>query len=163
MKEAAIRVVNTLTFADYVSVIQFDSNAQSTYSYMNRATSEMKSELISFIEGLKSGGSTNFHGAFRLAFDILEESISKRESTTNCHKAVLFLTDGIMSTDYGTEDDLFDDIADRLTFYSDKDLEPIFFTYSFGSGAGSSDNSIPKKIACEHGKSYIERPLGMHA
>lgn len=148
MKQAAIRVINTLGFADYVSVIQFNSDATTPYTYMNRATSEMKEELITYIEGLTPFGLTNFHKAFKVAFDVLEESISVRESTTNCHKAILFLTDGEMTDKYGTESDLYDDIARRLEFYSDKTLEPILFTYSFGSDAIGSD--IPKEIACKH-------------
>lgn len=147
MKEAAIRVINTLGFADYVSVIQFNDEASTLYStYMSRATSDVKSNLISYIEALEAKGSTNFHDAFDLAFRTLQTSITKKELTTNCHKAILFLTDGVMSSVHGTEAQLFSNIAEKMSFYST--IKPTIFTYSFGSGA---NGGIPKKIACNTG------------
>ena len=114
---------------------------------MSRATSDAKANLISYIEALEATGSTNFHSAFNLAFKTLEESITYKELTTNCHKAILFLTDGVMSTGYGSEEQLFANIAEKMSFYSS--IKPTIFTYSFGSGA---TDDIPKKIACESGK-----------
>jgi len=151
MKEAAARVVGTLGVSDFVSVIEFSSYANhigtrsnDNYSLMQRASPDTKTKIINQIEDLDSGGGTNFKSGFDLAFQTFSNSISN-EMSSGCHKAILFLTDGIMADD---KNNLMSFITTELGKYDSSSANgsrPAIFTYSFGSGATSA---VPKEIAC---------------
>lgn len=151
MKEAAIRVVNTLGASDYVSVIQFESNARHVTGggygqaqQLQRATDENKKNIVSQIKGLEANGGTNFYQAFDLAFrDFIESDAAEKSS--GCNKAILFLTDGEMQDD---KTNLMNMISSYLGEYVlSNRKKPILFTYTLGSGA---DLTVPKEIACQH-------------
>ncbi len=152
MKEAASRVVNTLGVTDYFAVIEFndkarlldgvDDNGSDSAPLLIRATSENKEKILGKINGLSPGGGTDFYSGFDLAFDTFKAS-ALNEKSTNCHKAILFLTDGAM-TDSESE---FFSLIDRRRLEVDASNPPVFFTYSFGSGA---DERVPSKIACNY-------------
>ena len=150
MKGAVIRAMQTLGFTDYVSVVEFNTNAKvllGVSSVMVKATDENKDMLIKSINELTPGGRTDFYKGFSVAFDVLKRSIDE-EFTSSCHKAIMFLTDGEFNSDLYTESDFFSMIEENVNdFIADNEVPPVIFSYSFG---GSADETIPKQLACEH-------------
>lgn len=146
MKEAATRVIETLGVGDFFSVITFNDKARSVgsngRSIMQRAAAENKKKILEQIDEIGADGGTNFYSGFNLAFETFKESI-KDEFTTSCHKAILFLTDGMNNDDTDTLKRM---ISSEMSQYAADD-RPVIFTYSFGSGA---DKNVPKSIACEN-------------
>ena len=49
--------------------------------------------MKALVDGLYASGGTNFYGGFAEAFDLIDTSTAY-EFTSNCHTAILFLTDG---------------------------------------------------------------------
>jgi len=151
-KEAAKEVIFSLTIGDHFSVVTFSTGASSLLpgNVMLRGTADNKEYAMTLIDDIYAGGSTNFYSAFEKAFNVLDDSISQ-EHTSNCHKSVLFLTDGVMDTDY-TKDQVSDLITSRNEGYG-----AHIFTYSLGS---SADVFIPKSIACDTGGLFTQIPDG---
>ena len=151
-KTAAKDVIDALTIGDHFGVVGFNSNAYTLNSggRLLQATVENKNTMKALVDGLSDGGATNFYGAFEAAFDLLGASTTY-EYTSNCHTAILFLTDGVMSDGY-TESQVYNLINSRNAAY-----DATVFTYSLGSGA---DDVIPKAIACETGGIWAGIPDG---
>jgi hypothetical protein len=150
MKEAVIRVINTLSVSDYVAVVPFNTDAYSLAYPPNliQATDENKELLIQDVQNLSPSGRTDFYKAFSEGFDILKRSADELELTANCHKAILFLTDGEFNSDIYTEEQLFDLVDAEMAQYTiENETRPVIFSYSFG---GSADETIPKKLACSY-------------
>lgn len=153
MRDAAKRVVNTLGVSDYFSIIEFNDDSAHIYGgadglkMLLRATDKNKKDALDGIDGLRPAGSTNFGAGFELAFQTLRSSFSK-EISSNCHRAILFLTDGILTETLYSKERLFNTIDNEQQKYTDNNLSPpVIFTYSFGSGA---DDQVPKQIACKY-------------
>ena len=149
MKDAAIRVIETLSFTDYVSVVEFNTDASVLLnsSVMVQATDENKESLIKSINQLSAGGRTDFYKGFSIAFDIINESIDQ-EFTSSCHKAIMLLTDGEFNSDTYTESEFFSMVEESMNkFISDNELPPVIFSYSLG---GSADETMPKQLACDY-------------
>ena len=147
MKDAATRVINTLAASDYFAVITFNNIAthlgdDEGMNSLQRGDNGHKEYILEEIEALQAGGGAQFYPAFDLAFDIFDES-DRVERSTNCHKAILFLTDG---HNQDNTDNLLTLIQSRRNSYAE-DSRPAIFTYSFGSVA---DKTVPKRIACEN-------------
>ena len=115
-----------------------------------RATSENKERAKEWIEELDAGGTTNFLAAFESVQSAFVAS-NLSEKSSNCHKAVLFLTDGVMNSDI-SEWELYDLIGDIRS-----DYDPIIFTYSLGTNA---DTTILKNIACQNNGLWASIPDG---
>ena len=114
MKDAAKRVIETLGVGDFFTVIEFNSSPKSILSdVMVRATDENKASYIEEIDTLSPGGGTFFNTAFMAAYDTFDRSVLN-DFTSGCHRAILFLTDGINVDD---KEDLYDDIKDRQRKY----------------------------------------------
>ena len=151
VKDAAKRVINTLGVSDFFSVIEFNSVAkhvgisggEDSQVLMQRANDENKKRIIGSIDNLGASGGTNYGKGFQLAFKTFKASDAE-EKTSGCHKAILFLTDGIMRDD---KLQFLRLLREEFLEYNDDD-RPKLFTYSFG---GESNGSVPKTIACEHG------------
>jgi len=134
-REAAIKVVDTFTTADYATVIKFSSTA-TKYSAqllnMDRANREAMKQWMG--SSLNAGGGTNFIDAFEKVSEVFQASAS---ATSNCNRVVLFLSDGEPNSwspsDY---------VATTAKLASAKLL-----TYAFGSGAPTS---ILKQLACDN-------------
>ena len=147
MKEAAKRVISTLGVSDFFSVVEFNSVAKhvgesssgDNTGLMQRANDANKSNILGQIDGLGAGGGTEFYTGFDLAFKTFKSSASA-ELSSGCHKAILFLTDGMIQDSKNT---LMNLIAAELSEF-DADSRPALFTYSFGSG---TDSVVPKEIA----------------
>ena len=72
LKQAATRVVQTLTVGDRVAIIPFSSSATvigDSNGHMMSANAENIASLVESINGLAAGGNTNFQAAFQKAFD----------------------------------------------------------------------------------------------
>jgi hypothetical protein len=79
---AATKVIKTLTASDYVSVVDFASNA---VAYSNRLVpaSEVNLKAIeAWIEQIRASGTTNFNAAFAKAWDIFRSS----DASSGCNK-----------------------------------------------------------------------------
>merc|ERR1719409_464551 len=95
LKTAAKAMMDGLTQADFVAVVDFDSDAKTFQGnkFMARASSSFRNEMKGFIEGLEARGGTNYEEAFRKAFEIADTAYrSKYES--GCQTVFVFLTDG---------------------------------------------------------------------
>ena len=89
-KEAAIKVVDTLSWTDYATVVTFGSAAEAANSRLEKMTDTNKATLKSWISTNvhSNGGGTNFEAAFDRAFDVLRDSAS---SSSGCEKVILFM------------------------------------------------------------------------
>mmetsp|Transcript_15592 Transcript_15592/g.30897 ORF Transcript_15592/g.30897 Transcript_15592/m.30897 type:complete len:723 (+) Transcript_15592:115-2283(+) len=146
MKEAAITVIETLSVADKVAVVTFsdDATVLNDEFVLVRATKENKDRLIAAINKINVNGATNFHAAYTKTFDLLEETF-KKESTTGCNVAVLFMTDGQLTTGPGPDQviELVNSKAEE--FQTDFRRKMTIFSFSVGQDA---DEVVSKSIAC---------------
>eukprot|EP00505_MAST-04D_sp_SCG-Rhode-Island_P004726 Stramenopile-MAST_4_protein_4726 len=144
MKEAAIAQMDTVTFLDYVQVVQYSSNAKSEGSSLLQGTDENKKRLVEYINNLKSGGSTNGEAGVRLAFDIFKSSKNSGK-TSGCTRIISFLTDGVLSSDSFIDRKI---PAWQSGLNVAGNSKPVhFFTYALGSGAQT--DSL-KKMSCNN-------------
>ena len=94
LKDAAKRIVSTLSGSDRVLIVPFSGSANpitDPRGFMFRTTDDNKELLAHKIDQLEYGGKTNFYDAFLQAFEVLEMS-RQQEETANCNTAVLFFT-----------------------------------------------------------------------
>ena len=148
IKTATKDVIDALTIGDHFGVVEFNSGAQTLNpgGRLLQATVENKDSIKALVDNLAAGGGTNFYNGFYAAFDLLDTSTAN-EFTSNCHTAILFLTDGD-----GGSTGLYDMINQRNAAH-----DATVFTYSLGSGA---NDVVPKQIACETGGLWAEVPDG---
>eukprot|EP00977_Amphora_coffeiformis_P015581 scaffold4562_cov178-Amphora_coffeaeformis.AAC.10 len=151
LKEAAKRVVDTLTVSDRIAIVPFSSDAETPLTdeggNMFIATQENKDILLEEIEKLEARGRTNFYDAFAKAFDVLDQS-AREEITVNCNTAILFLTDGEMSEPPNiSETDVLDLLRSRIAITNQLIPKPILlFTYSVSED--EQVHELPYKMAC---------------
>ena len=95
LKTAAKALMDGLTQADFVSVVDFDGEARTfkDNKFMARATKSFRGEMKNFIDGLEAKGSTNYEAAFTRAFEIVDTGYSSKYET-GCQTVFVFLTDG---------------------------------------------------------------------
>ena len=89
-REAATKVVDTLSWTDYATVVTFGSAATGANSRLEKMTDTNKATLKSWISTNvhSNGGGTNFEAAFDRAFSVLSASAS---SSSGCEKVILFM------------------------------------------------------------------------
>ena len=151
LKDAAKRVVNTLTVSDRVAIVPFATEALEpivdTGGTMFIATQENKNILVDQIDRLEAKGRTNIYDAFNTAFDVLDQS-AQEEFTVNCNTAIIFLTDGEMTEPENvTEAMVLDSVQKRLKEASRLLPKPILlFTYSVSEQ--ENVHELPSKLAC---------------
>lgn len=153
LKLAARRVINSLSFGDKVSVVQFSTDAQLHAGAQNRmltATAENKKYLLDIIDRFEALGGTNFYDAFVKAFDSLEATVAV-ELANDCNTAILFMTDGKMSgpVRIPVEDRpaaVLQLVAKRLGEMQ-QNHPIVLFTYSVGDSVGDV-HAFPKQLAC---------------
>lgn len=147
LKQAAIRVVETLTISDRVGVVHFSSQATVVTTEMLIATAENKQDLVNKINAFEASGATNFFDAFTNAFRMVDDT-TESEAHVDCNSAILFLTDGQMTDpDDKTEDDVIDLVSSELTQLQGRLGKPVlFFAYSISEN--SEVHQFPKKLAC---------------
>ena len=84
-------MVDTLTDTDYVSVIDFASNAVAYTPPgggvdLVQATEANLAEIKTWIDGVRASGTTNFNAAFAKAWDIFRSSDASSGSSSGCNK-----------------------------------------------------------------------------
>lgn len=152
LKIAASQIVSTLTVADRVAIVQFSKDAQVHGGQDNRmltATKENKDFLLKKIKGMEAKGETNFEAAFNSAFETLENSISD-ELHVDCNTAILFLTDGKMTTPvHITTADILKLVTDGVDRVEKRTDHPVLlFTYSVSEDEDNVLHDLPQKLAC---------------
>eukprot|EP00804_Cyclotella_cryptica_P019042 CCRYP_014462-RA/>CCRYP_014462-RA protein AED:0.00 eAED:0.00 QI:131/1/1/1/1/1/2/705/532 len=146
-KDAASTIVQTLSVADRFAIVTFSDDALQIGGEKGliRATDENKKMMMEHIETLTHKGGTNFYAAFKAAFDAIERTI-KDELTTGCNVAILFMTDGTISTGPG-EDETISLVNQRIeNLKTNFNQTTTIFTYSLGQEA---DARVTKRLACE--------------
>jgi uncharacterized protein YegL len=153
---AGVKVLSTLTDSDYVSVVDFSSNAVAYSDTLVQATGCASGctdptgniqphgnlgNIKTFIEGLQATGTTNFNAAFDKAWAIFRSG----GPSSNCNKILLFLTDGEPNNPWGDSENA--EVKSNAAA-----LDVHVMTYALGSGA---DSTVTKKLACDsRGISY---------
>jgi len=142
MQTAALRLLDTFTDVDYVSLVSFSSTASVALGdgALHRATDGRRSELKAWVRSLQASGTTNFETAFSRAFDLLESSHGTADGTSSCTKAILFLSDGIPDAWDGSDTARVRERAQGLGGVQ-------IFTYALGTGA---QTTTLKGIACQN-------------
>jgi Mg-chelatase subunit ChlD len=150
MKEAAIRVIETLTISDRVAIVVFDETAKVIADeglYLYQATNASKAILIDAIANLEAKGATNYYDALTGAFDVLDSSIGE-ELAVSCNSAILFLTDGEMTDPEGiTPANVTELVARRLNATSTAIGKPVMF-FSYSVSEAENVHTLPKELAC---------------
>ena len=145
---AAKSVINTLTIGDHFSVVLFSDTAETLgFPRLERATQENKETVLNALDQSIYTGRTNYGAAFDKAFDLFESS-ETTEKSSNCHRAILFLSDG-EPTEGSTGDGLYRNITEKNI------LNATIFTYALGE---SADEEALKNIACNSGGIYAKIP-----
>ncbi|KAL7570122.1 hypothetical protein ACA910_019967 [Epithemia clementina (nom. ined.)] len=150
-KEAAIRIVSTLTSSDRVTIISFADSAQAIADengLMFRAKDANKELLIEAIKNLTASGETNFGDAFDQAFSVFNNTINA-EREASCNSAILFLTDGVRRENESgmSLDEVTNLVTTRMSELSSRLGKPIFLlTYSISEN--SEIDMFPSQLAC---------------
>eukprot|EP01125_Pyxidicula_operculata_P013802 TRINITY_DN4580_c0_g1_i2.p1 TRINITY_DN4580_c0_g1~~TRINITY_DN4580_c0_g1_i2.p1 ORF type:complete len:363 (-),score=51.70 TRINITY_DN4580_c0_g1_i2:634-1722(-) len=135
-KLAAVSILGSLSFNDYVAVISFSTSSKilNSQTSLTRATASVVSKLKSSVNKLNVEGGTNYQSAFDNAFDLLNKG-----GGTGCSSVILFLTDGDPNVGY---------LGNQLTTYikGRNTMNVKIFSYTLGSGVSEE---IPKKLACD--------------
>jgi uncharacterized protein YegL len=127
MKAAAQKVLKTLTWVDFVSVVLFSTQPTVKSTALLPATKEWIATLDAFISGCTAEGSTNFRDALSVALDLFRNSRSSACTSSGCNAALLFLSDG--KPDSWSAGD-----NNRIAAQT-SDGYITFFTFGLGSGA----------------------------
>ena len=95
LKKAAAQLVDSLTMADYLGVVEFNTDAKTflNLNFLAPAAKPFRQKVKGYIEGMESGGRTNYADAFQLAFKMADTSY-KQNYDSGCQTAYVFLTDG---------------------------------------------------------------------
>ncbi|CAB9520529.1 channel subunit alpha-2/delta [Seminavis robusta] len=150
LKQAAARIIDTLTVGDRVALVPFSTKAQPEYfdgEALVKVTASMKEELQKRLAALEAIGSTNIHDAFRRAFQVMEDSIPL-EKVVDCNTAIIFLTDGKMTDPPDvTEESVLEFVSDGLLELEQRLKHPVYlFTYSVSEN--DDVHTFPKQLAC---------------
>jgi len=138
-KAATKRVLDTLTWKDFASIVLFNGGVYSVYSKSLVPMTEANlAAMKSWADGESwEQGQTNFQAAMREAFDIIDRSVLDGD-TSMCQKAILFLTDGQAD---------FTDADFRMVKQKSIQYDTVVFSYALGDAA---DHVVPKRLACEN-------------
>ena len=125
-KAAATMVIDTLTSADYVTIVKYSSRAYSYTSTLVKATDAIKTDLKAWIDtNIDASGGTNFRAAFEKAWEVVDGA----PTSSGCNRIMLFLSDGEPSAwdegDYAS-------VAAKAASYS-----PPMHLLTYGLGAGA--------------------------
>jgi len=95
LKDATKVVLNSMTHADYVGAVSFDSVAESYLGLttLSKALGAFRSEISNWLDTLRDGGGTNFKTAYTKAFELVDSSKGKGYDA-GCHTTYVFVTDG---------------------------------------------------------------------
>ncbi len=83
---AATKVIKTLTASDYVSVVDFASNAVAYSDQLVPADDANLQAIEAWIKEMSASGTTNCNAAFAKAWDIFRSSDASSGSSSGCNK-----------------------------------------------------------------------------
>lgn len=139
-KDAVRAVFSTLVVTDFVGIVVFSDNSRQLCAFnecrLVRATERNINELERLLNALVPDGSTNMEAGLVSGMRLFS---ANTEHTSNCQRALLFLTDGIATV--GAVDEA---LLKRVR--EDNLYDTVIFSYSLGSNA---DHVLPKKLACD--------------
>ena len=150
LKEAAKRIVRTLTVGDRVAIVRFSGDAQliaDPNGRMFTATKENIETLVNEIDRFEAVGTTNFYDAFQAGFDVLDNTV-EQELQADCNSAILFLTDGEMTDPENIQEiDVINLVKARLDQTVAATGNPaLLFSYSVSED--DDVHAFPKQLAC---------------
>jgi len=144
MKKAAIEMIDSLSFADYIGVVTFSSKAQTLYNlkFLAPAQSRFRDKLKSLVSELKAEGATNYEAALMQAFKVADTSYQANYDS-GYQTAYVFLTDG-EQTEGSPE---YVSLVSTRTAKNVKRAE-TFIVIGFGSGLQDDAKIKLKSMAC---------------
>jgi len=150
-KQAAIKVLGTLTWLDYFMVIGFSSGVQGNARHLIPASEGNIAKATTWINSLYASGSTNFVDSLGTAFDRAKRGQTFEGSedldrcfSAQCKSVILFMSDGVPSTWDSNHEQNLRNLNPNPTSVSGFRL----FTYALGSGA---DTTVLARLAADHG------------
>eukprot|EP00977_Amphora_coffeiformis_P015582 scaffold4562_cov178-Amphora_coffeaeformis.AAC.11 len=150
LKQAAKRVVDTLTVSDRIAIVPFATVAGPPIVDQNGnmfiATRENKELLKEAIDKLEAIGKTNIYDAFTQTFDVLEQT-AQDEFTVNCNTAILFLTDGELDATNATTTDVLALVRERTLRARQVLTKPVVL-FTFSVSESQQVHELPSKLAC---------------
>ena len=150
--DAVDSVLETLTANDYATIVLFNNAAVSYSSRLVRADAQERTKMAQWVRGQAPDGDTDFSAGLGLAYDILAASeavIGDVTSSSGCHTALLFMTDGVH--DPNNVSTLQPPLA--LVNERQADHPSVIFAYSFGE---ESSGDLPKQLACASGGVWVK-------
>jgi len=147
MKSAANKMIDALSFADYVGVVTFNSEASSLYNlnFLAPAQARFRDKLKTLVDGLNADGGTNYEAGLRKAFEIADTSYTANYDS-GFQTAYVFLTDGKQTQ--GS--------ADWLNIIKGRNVASraeTFIVIAFGDNLEKAENKADKDklqaMACE--------------
>jgi hypothetical protein len=152
MKQAAKRVVETLTSSDRVAIVFF--NAKTTVvadqGLLYEATDAIKETLIARIESIGVSRGTNMLDGLSTAFNILDNSFTNG-TAVSCNSGILFFTDGVMTEPDGiVPSDVKTMVQNRISQTTAVTGKPVLlFTYSIADVSENQNvHAFPSELAC---------------
>eukprot|EP01052_Picozoa_sp_SAG31_P014621 SAG31_NODE_916_length_11047_cov_3.507033_3_plen_208_part_00 len=139
-RDAAKAVIDTLTDVDYVTLVGFSTDAYAYSTELRQATDSERDAMKRWVDlEIGANGATNYRAAFEKTFEIIAAST---QSTSNCNRVVLFMSDGDPSIGSWGEAD-FADVSARADLIGNVHI----LTYALGTNINPD---ILKRIACEN-------------
>jgi uncharacterized protein YegL len=147
LKSAATQLVDSLTTADYMGIIQFNSDAKTfnNLNFLAPAAKSFRDVAKKYINEFEPVGRTNYEAAFKLAFKMADTSYKERYES-ECQTVYVFLTDGVQtegSSEYIAQ------LKDRKTRVASNRNE-MFIIIGLGDDVGPNTDAEMnlKKMAC---------------
>ena len=150
LKNAAKAVLDATTFADFVGVVQFDSDADTFagLTTLARAMPGFKDELAQYVDGFRPSGGTNMIAGMERAFKLVDDSRGKSYEA-GCHTTYVLVTDGEWAADPQAT------ITARQA--SSAGADEHFFVVGLGSGV--SEQAL-RGLSCATGAIYTHAADG---
>ena len=155
MKKAAKQVVNTMTIADRISIVEFNTAATvhgQDNMFLFTASRDNLALLCAAIDGFRAAGGKNFLDAFRKTFQVIDDTIAA-ELHVSSTTAILFFTDGEMTepAENLSEENVLNLVTTGISSLQNRTGKSVFlFTYSVAIN-DENVHQFPKKIACSTG------------
>ncbi len=135
-KKAAKKLIESLNYNDWINIVIFSDTVESRFPILQRATRDIRENIVKYIDGLKASGETNYEAAIRSIYNIFGNS---KANELGCQSIVIFLTDGEPTVGETDANNLL-----KLINEIDK-FNTIWFGYSIGF---NKDTKVLKAITC---------------
>lgn len=160
LKTATKQLIDGLTKADFVSIVDFDTEAKTfqNLQYMARATQDFRASMKKFVDEMEADGNTAYDKAFELAFTVADTSYAQNYDS-GCQTVFVFLTDGARSE--GADPTALI----RARQQKDQKRKEMFVIIGLGSDVNPTETAgkTLQKLACDIGgvfESVSDMPQG---